>query len=62
MSVALKALIVATVLLLALGLLTAITSLVLPWQTAMVLWGALFAAGILWAVLMPVSTNDLVSR
>jgi pimeloyl-ACP methyl ester carboxylesterase len=62
MSVALKALIVAMVLMLVLALLTAITSLILPWQTALVIWGGLLTAAFLWAGLMPVSTGDLVSR
>lgn len=62
MSVALKALIVGLALILILGVLTAVSSLVLPWQTALLAWGGLLAAGLLWAVLIPVRTDDLVSR
>jgi carboxylesterase len=62
MSVAVKALLVALVLLLIVGILTAITSLILPWQTAAMVWGALLVLGIVWAVLRPVPLDDLVSR
>ncbi len=62
MSVATKALVVALAMLLILGVLTAATSLILPWQTALVLWSGLLAGGLLFAAARPVSTAHLVSR
>lgn len=61
MSVALKALLVGAVLAIMLSVLTAATSAIVPWQVALILWGGLLAAGLLWAVLRPVRMDDLGS-
>ncbi len=62
MSVAFKALVVAIIMLLVLAILTLVSSLLMPWHWALILWGGLFALAIGWAALMPVATDDLLPR